>query len=307
MSELRQCRVTWRGRNRAKLGCVTLCVAAAGVCGCQSGRIGEIQIRQDGWVLAFRDSKYGTVYVANDRGVRRVGEGDYVLSTDGTRFALFKRTSGDVEWPGYWSGDELVLYHVPTGKCQRLLLPVDIPRVALIWAINRPVSVRAADREPSPLFPEGVGVFFEGESGVTLGPLEGEYWRWSETAGWETAARPEAEKCLIVSPEGRGQEQRPFLVQLGPDGWNARRTVWIRPDGTSVELLRQNDVLPSVLGLAVVFPGYVLNPFWWYGWAQAWHQLERMDNDKTVADLERAIQARRDGSAAVRNTDPDQD
>lgn len=307
MSESRERRVSWRVKNRAILGRVALCVAAAGASGCQSGRIGEIQIRQDGWVLAFRDSKYETVYVADDRGVRRLSEGDYVLSADGTRLALFKRISGDDEWPGYWSGDKLELWHLTTGKCQRLRLPVDIPRDALVRPADRPVSVDEADHEPSPLFPEGVGVFFEGQSAITLGPLGGEYWHWSESVGWKTCVRPSTEKSLIVSPERRGQEQRPFLIELGPDRWNARRTVWVRPDGTCVELLRQNDVLPNALGLAAVYPVYLLNPtIWLFGWGHLLHQLERTDNDKTLADLERAVRARRDGNVAVRNAEPDE-
>ena len=83
--------------------------------------------------------------------------------------------------------------------------------------------------------------------------------------------RPWLSKGLAsASPAGRKWEYadsvRDGIIQLKPENGKARRTVWLRRDGSTLELLRQNDVpanLPfAILGLpvSILLGGF---PFIW--------------------------------------------
>jgi hypothetical protein len=65
--------------------------------------------------------------------------------------------------------------------------------------------------------------------------------------------------------QGQGDTQAPStsLVAFGPDGWNARRTVWVRPDGSVVEISRQNDVPVMAVATVALFPIGFWEPLYW--------------------------------------------
>jgi hypothetical protein len=116
-----------------------------------------------------------------------------------------------------------------------------------------------------PPWSEPFAVFFGPRNSFSLGPFpDGAYWSWQPERGWRRAERP-TDPCIEMPDALAPRERPPSIVQLEPDGWNARRTVWHTPTGSTVELLRRNDLPSKLAGLIVTAPVGVFSPFWWMG------------------------------------------
>ena len=187
--------------------------------------------------LAFVDGIYPNIYVADNRSVRLVAfypsiypsSSPISISPDGNRVVWFedlKKDSGRFGTMG--------MFDTRTSISQRVAIPSN--------GGNLPLSV-----------------LFEPTSNVILSCNGGKILSWSNNAGWhELTELPKdavpnerltkGEIVPIDNADYAGTEpfsvrhSRPPLVEFACDGWNARRTVWVRPDGTVVELLRENDL-----------------------------------------------------------------
>jgi hypothetical protein len=273
------------------------CLGALG--GCQSGRVGQAQFSDDGSVLAFRDAERDTVYVADGRCVQGAGTGDFLLSADGHLLLIIRRRPGTESSPGYRAADHLRLRETATARWHDTSLPFDIPTglIPRYEVLRCAETKREAEPNPFRFLQETTEVFFGAGPTVTFGPIEDEYWCWSPQSGWHLTARPDAPGLDIAAQVRRGVKQRRWLVQLGPDGWNARRTVWVRPDGSTLELLRQNTVLARLCPLVLCSP-VALIPIYGQFWALslraecdelAFNEAE----DATVQELQRVMCQRR--------------
>lgn len=260
---------------------------------CQSGRIGHTQFSADGTVVAFADAHYPAVYVADDRRVVKVGRGSFLLSADGSLLVLMDDDGMPGQWEGFECGAKLTLHHIASGKRLVTHIPFDLPGYLLSERQIRPARGNGTERAHDMRFlSERFAVFFEGGFQVTLGPVIEGYWSWAPNVGWRISEQPSVAGQYV---EDWLEPAADVLIQRAPDGWNARRTVWIRPDGSTVELLRQNDVLPRMLGLGTLAPVQLLSPLWHFSIAQQVHELSPQDEDKSRAEYRRILARRRQG------------
>ncbi len=227
-------------------------VLAALSWGCQSGAVTGIQFSDDGNVVAFHDEMYQDVYVADERGVRRLQQrGEYVLSPDG-RWLLVMANSAYLFGLAHQTGDTLTLLEMASGRCHTTRLPVNIPRNLVVAPEHRhPCAVDKVQELDALREAQQVAIWFGDEAAVTIGPIWDEYWCWHpgrsfdeewsrvSAADWVGNQTPASHSCLL----NRGDAGYRWMALFPGDGWIAARTVWIRPDGSVLELSRKNDAL----------------------------------------------------------------
>jgi hypothetical protein len=251
--------------RRAPLIPILMCPAL----GCQSGSVISVQTSRDGDVLVFQDAAYRTVYAASARGVQRLGEdGTFTLSPDGRWVLIFQQPSNTQWRGGYSKGDRLTLVHLDTPEQYVTTLPFDIPAGLLPGSGDHSPTASASSisDDGRPRDREAVKVCF-GDAEIHIGLIDETCWRWrprlSLADAWDTrpatechgARLGEANACILPDRYVTHDIDHDHLVVLPSDGWNALRTVWVRPDGSSVELLRKNDAPLQFLIACVVTVG----------------------------------------------------
>lgn len=242
------------GQDAMRCFAGTLTLSVIMLSGCQSGRVGYAQFGRDGSLVAFQDDRYRLVYVANEAGVRCIGSGEFALSYDGRYVLLLKPPLGDWSEPEYEKGNRVQLYDVQSRRRWHSKLPIGIPADAVFGGDVEPSDDEGREAGP-------VRVFFDEGPTVTIGPVDGAYWAWRPPASWKQAERPLTSPRPLPFPfRGRFGRRSRSLVQLGSDGWNARRTVWVQPDGSTLELLRQDDAPLWVGGLLLASPAAIVPP-----------------------------------------------
>lgn len=240
---------------------LTLCTAWLLVFGgCRDGHIKIGRTPPDESAVFYSTSDRGPLQVTDSRGTRTLTSfGDYEqecisLSRDG-RWALLVIWDArkGANWPR--AGDRLLLVETRTCERYRARLPFNLAPVAHepgLAAFKR--QERIPDEHDGLVVPTGVAplpAFIESLPRVWFGPINDSYFVWSPNnvgAMWETrpaaaGAPPEesrADRGLMYQEHPR-EPVSPYIVVIPFDGWNARRTVWVRPDCTVVELTRQND------------------------------------------------------------------
>jgi hypothetical protein len=212
------------------------------------------------------------VYAADERGVWTAGIGEVAtdLSRDGRYLVLFK--CGFCAIPETDAGKPMILCDIRARR-------------------------RYSTRLPRELTPKGSSyetVYFDDKLAVTFEFGGGDCLSWSQSRGWEESRHPLSRLKATgtdrdVSSFDEESAGHPSLVVLGPDGWNARRTVWIRPDGSTQEILRDNSVFTTVAALAVFSPVGLLtaSPYYLLAWQGAFEPLSPRNGDQTPADLQR--------------------
>ena len=247
---------TWRPANHL----VTLAAAALAIAGtgCQSGHIGFHQFSTNGKVIAFEDSEYNKLYVADASGVKPLDKsGDFLLSPDGAWILMIRR-QGRAPNLAYRAGDELLLLDWRSGRNYTMLLPFNIPQNLIEEPGNRvPRSVEKI-RDPALLAKaKRARVFFLGDIEIIIGPIWDEYFHWGSAAKpddrWTRLSAKEVKNVLPpLSASRRISEAswgtaEPCLVEVPSDGWTALHTTWVRPGGSTLELLRKNDAPLTIL------------------------------------------------------------
>lgn len=275
--------------------------------GCSSGRVGRALLSQDGNILAFRDAHWlhEAIYLAGKRGIQKIGNADFfLLSADGRRLLLINRGSSYGGGLILRADDFLTLVEVAGDKRYATRLPFDIPRSSsnpgLPQSSDSQIVKKVTENDYEENRLAGLQVFFDQEpvrsgdlhsvghtfsrSILMIGSIGGEYWRWNIGGDWEQIPCPAPKTYPLGTPSSALQEQRRYLVQLAPTGLIARRTIWVRPDGSELELVRQNDA-PLRACLVTVLAPFLLNPF---GAAQILSSLSDPPNPQDVppADLE---------------------
>jgi hypothetical protein len=232
-------------------------IALACASGCQSGWVTNVQQSSDGKVIAFTDLRYGQLYVADSRGVRSLRNAiNYVLSPDGNW--LVTSVKPDSLWDrGEWfeDGDLLLLYDVKNDR----IYSTPIPSTGRLNPARSATEVRLSATQPSIGFAGdglpriGVSIICFGPgSQLTYGPVSGFYWTWKpeDKSGVVWTKTPEASPAAAIPPSGitvpfdsytQTIDKPDCIVAIPCDGWNAPTTVWIRPDGSTLELTRKND------------------------------------------------------------------
>jgi hypothetical protein len=234
-------------------------LAAIAGSGCQSGIVDSPLFSADLQVIAFLDKWHPEVYVADARGCRDVGKANhFALSRNGNYvLAIDARES----WLSV--GDTLTLYEVSTGRRFKTALP----EVAKARDVE-PDKWQWACRSPDPevfIMEDEPGVVFGLAVGKDAGPPDPKrvYFRWRPDGGWQTVERP-PERLVVQLRQhfARIPIQLLPIVEFGPDGLNARHAVWVRPDGSTVELLRNNDRVRDLAFLTAFLPTIFFNPYY---------------------------------------------
>ena len=254
----------------------------ASVAGCQSGRAGYCLFSDDRRIVAYRDRYYPElVYVADSRGAAVIGQGAAMLSRDGRFLLLIDRRDRHRVGLDWDAGDPVILYDVGLRKK---------------YATALPRSMRYGDRN----------VFFEDGPTVTLTFGPDAYLAWSPKDRWRESWRPSGMpqwQFREMEESREPAEEQGSIVTLGPDGWNARRTVWVRADGSVTELLRQNDRPWFYTSLILRTPLEILQPrdeFFLLNWFR-YEEWRAERDEKTVADLKSTIKEQR-AKAATRES-----
>ncbi len=253
-----------------RLFLLALAVASVfAIAGCRSGQVSTWLQSDDGRVLLFHDEDENTFYVADESGVRRLGKfyGDgMALSPDGRQALLI---GSSVE-------PEARLFSLVEGST----LQADQPVLDYAWRPKFWFHTRESGHPPRPGkvdWPraETIRVWFH-EDGVTFsmpaaaGPVRDESGKldfsqtprvltcWSPDGQWRKLDTPPPGDPLQVADlrngyAGVGDDPSP-LVYFPPSRGHARRTLWVRPDGTVVTLLQQDNVAPRVLGEIISLP-----------------------------------------------------
>jgi hypothetical protein len=265
--------------------------------GINSGCVESPTLSDDGETLAFSDGE--NVYVADSKGVRHVAQANrYALSRSGRFVLSIKATAWIIQ-----AGDVATLCDVGSGKQFSMTLP-EAPDA---WKAKHPSGAHD--------WPETFGfeVFVEDAPAVVFGlpAAEGKgttdgalnsrmiYLRWQPGGDWTSVARPPASLAARMHKHNvslGGREDLP-IVEFGCDGINARRTVWVRPDGSTLEVLRQNDVPVRTAEYVAALPIFFWNPMYWAGAFQPARGLEAQDQTKPNARLAELV-ARRKAAAA---------
>jgi hypothetical protein len=230
-------------------------LALVGTGGCQSGHVWGVQSSTDGKVIAFQD---GGLYVADSKGVRFLKDThDYVLSPDGHWLVTTVKTGSFWDY-GQWfeDGSLLLLFDLRTDKVYSTRVPIiegsSEPRVPLTTPqpASQPSTSPASDE--SPVRAESI-ICFGPDPQLTYGPRAGYYWTWEPEdksgvvwtkipADFPTAAIPPGGITVAFDISAHVIKDPTFIVTLPCDGWNAPRSVWVRPDGSVVELSRMNHI-----------------------------------------------------------------
>ena len=234
------------------LGC--LCVMFAG-CG-HGGIVRNVVYDDDGGVVLYHGENAGDgTYVADRHGAERVGgDGSAFLSKDGRYVFLVDSTPNSPRWPG----NRLVLYNVAE-KAGRSDGP--IPE-----SLYNPRSLSAKDGwEPALL-----DVYFESGPAVTLSTgmvkfkehppvvTDTRCIHWSPGKPVQIVPQPSGPACL--NKEQRTDDKDSWVLVRQPDGRNPFRTVWVRPDGSVVELLRSSQGFGATAFCVIAFPFFFWSP-----------------------------------------------
>jgi len=278
--------------SRAGLAVILSFVFLLGV-GCSDGRVEYFASSSDGWAIAFQSGTHNYdcgggeylagsgVYLADRRGIVYVGQAEtqcFAISPDGRFVLAFRETKL---------------------KRENKLGPMTL----LDRANDRRYSIPLPEFEFHHIFKvyfaPGPQLTFE----VNQGPeYETCFQTWSPGTGWKrTVSRPVGEG---VSPFANSHSDYPyghgpdFLVDFPPSRWIARHVVWVRPDGSTQELVRQNDAPPRFLGSVLFTPICLLVPeFGWFGFVMIWggYGAEYDPQDQTGANqkLDRLIRLRK--------------
>ena len=255
--------------------------------GCMScGVVGDqFAFSQDGRVLAFRDPAHGHLYVADSQGLRWVATSplSFHLSRSGDRLMWFEDWGAPVPWPG-----TMAIHYVAERRTRRVKTPE-------LTGVSLETRGESYFFDPAGAVVVQVKCYQQGNDPSARLVRLVKRFRWSPEDGWGDCAPPPAEWAPASRPPPTGQETH--LVELGPDGWNARRTVWVRPDGSTLEIARQNDLMPLMLIYVAAFPVYAWQPAYWgsmisnpQGLAR---ELKPVDNTTAQARLARLIAERK--------------
>lgn len=218
------------------------------VFGCHSGHVDVLDETRDGRMLLFEDSDYHTTYLATAERVRSLGiaRRQCYLSPDGEWVLCL----GKSKMPATYvieAGARILLFNTRTNAKYRTHMPAYLP------VITTPPNWRAKPPPAPELWPAPTHVFayFLPGPRVALGPAGDRYWLWHPAAAtgeaWTTATPDSFGASLTEAgrvPLGERSYESPcrsYVVSLPTDGWNAMRTVWVLPDGTERELMRQTD------------------------------------------------------------------
>ncbi len=249
--------------------------------GCQSGVPEYVLFNDDRDVIAYADSKYPTVYAADKKGIVAVGQGNAYLSVDGRYLVLLDHDRKDGY--SYLEGERIVIHHVPTRRSFTTRLPVSF--------IDHDLKMMIA--EGPQLY---IAIRHSGERQMS----------WSPWAGWGLAKIPESLQVVPMRSSLDSKSKYDHGIRHGlsnpivlkPDAWNARRTVWVRPNGETQELLRQNDVPLKVSELVALSPVILVpgsNLFYLLAWSEVLAPLSPRDGDSDQEDLEQLRQGVRQG------------
>lgn len=224
--------------------------------GCaQSGQIGFVCSSADGWILAFQDVVYHTIWVADRDTVRPVAKGigdGLALSPDGRYVFVITHSDPERNFSGF--GDQFELLDLTTGDRWGGIgpWPTDVGRwhARLLFEPDGSFILWIDPEAYSKVTEDGPATL-----PVDLG------WRYAVGEGFEIIEQlPSGGRPLGWSTNGF-DSQRAAIVPIGYDGWNAARQIWVRPDGSTMEIARQND-LPFMVPRAIVLaPLAVVNPF----------------------------------------------
>ncbi|MCG3180737.1 MAG: hypothetical protein BIFFINMI_03100 [Phycisphaerae bacterium] len=241
-----------------------------GLAGCSSGQVGGWATTADGWTLLFDDAGYDdAMMLADRRGVRRIeyghSSGNWLagFGQDEQTVLLVERLHED---PDGGPPSRLILVDLRTGRQYRL----SAPSVGWIeWIAAGPgltVSLWVRNDRESPA------------------------WRWTTEQGWQQVEKVSGK--LLAFADSRLSDSP--LVTFPCDGWNARRTVWVRPDGWVQELLRQNDVWPKVVQAVVLTPVVIWNSFLFdVVWGMECDGLRAEDQSEAKHRLQKLIDQRK--------------
>jgi hypothetical protein len=227
------------------------------------------------------------LFVADGSGVRCITAAFpwpfvFSLAPDGNRVIWFDDLSRErydtVPTPADSCLRKMVVYSLDAGRSQKVAIPDDF---------------HAAYNEYFVSFAPGGRIVIRGTSHG-----RGRCLCWSEKDGWRETTEKPADS--IVSKDIRAWEEASPdnpLVEYGRDGWNARRTVWVRPDGSVLEITRDNSVL-----FFGVFYGALTPLGFWYPGYMDWvgnfgHGLKQTDNTDSQRKLDRLIKERSAASA----------
>jgi hypothetical protein len=256
-------------RRGAKVRSRVLAAAAVALLsgvGCQSGRIDCVQVSDDGNVLLFRDYLYDTTYIANEAGVRRVDvRWPYMLSPDGQWILYCRQTDGSDGFPSFRDGEELVLHYLPNGREYVTPLPLEVALGIRVVELGPCSTSEAHDRSLEQLRAGPVRVVWCGGAEVVVG-AGGGYWRWQPgepvSVEWKKCTatevarlerfpwRPLVNPCMVGEVPG-------FVISVPTDGLTAHRVMWVRPDRSTMELVRKNDAplrIARACGVTVISP-----------------------------------------------------
>lgn len=291
-----------------------LLVPAALAGGCMSGRADLAAISQDGRVLVFKDC-HG-LYVVDGNRTRRLGFtlGQLYLSEDGDRLVWFDGLSEQ--------HCSMVLYHPHEDRRDEVQLPGNersrYPDAVMFGSSGRlmlkfvvypnpppgssvvpptPPDLSAGVHEPPPAKPETRFYCWSAKTRWTRGdqPMKG-FMPPAHTDGYYG--------FMGIAPKRLDEpnDAREFpLVEFGADGWNARRTVWVRPNGSVLEISRQNDILGKALVNIAAFP-LLFWDYWYLGALvnspqEACSDLKVTDNSAAQAKLDRLVRERTKGAS----------
>ncbi len=278
---------SWTVRHCAPLLCLLFTPFLAGCMSSGIIREGDFAFSRDGRTLAFADNS--DKYVADAHGVRWIAAAyescsdKFQLSQSGDQIVWFEDNQSIYHYPR-----KMVVYRVADGSILRVKTPEP----------TRPVE-GYRDFE----------VYFDPSGGIVLkitywrldngsprhGVTEVMWHRWSPGGVWSETHQPPADWASALHPKQTDVEIP--LAQFGPDGWNARRTIWVRPDGSTLEVARQNDILPMWFLYPAMLPIECLSPYYWYdvihGPQETIERLQKVDNTAAQARLDQLIAERR--------------
>jgi hypothetical protein len=215
--------------------------------GClQSAYLRDACSSDDGWVIAFQDDCHKTVWVADRDSHRPIAQGTgsgLMLSPNGRFLLLLTHDPSNVLHSCV--GNRMQLIDLTTNETWNAIAPwpEDLFRDDATVQID-PDGSFTLWVSPRPSFESNEDVF-----GIIDGSARG--WRYTIGKGIEpTDHAPTNAKHFGWSTNGFNGK-RVDIERIDYDGWNARRQIWIRPDGSTMEIARQND-LPLMVPRAIV-------------------------------------------------------
>lgn len=264
------------GHTPSQLACgavlALLLAPAPGCCNCDSGqiRLAHADLREHR--VVFRRDHSPTLWLVDSGSPRelpalRLGYTDPFLITNDGRWVVASPvpyTSRVRLW-----GDPLILLDAVTATRFDIRMPFHILDEASIDYYRRHVGLATEQGgQPIAIATDPVRAHSLGDDGICLGPVSGEYFRWSPSPlppRWTRGRAPghmfDIDPSGTLLLEDHAQPSRvncKFLVELPYDGRAPRRTVWVCPNGTVVEIARQNDVPARILCGIVGIPAMVI-------------------------------------------------